>query len=341
MKINGENYPTLAVFENMVTVPDCFVKRQNKIGNGNGEAKLYIASKDRMREFYEFKQNKAKCFLLKTDLIAYLMAVKNEYYSPSQEYAAKDEMQHLWNERLQKVAALDDVILFSVTDQIQIRESRGYIKSEDDAYDLIREIALPLISYIYIEKVGDERNPLFYWKLFVDFDAIWEKQNGPLVFHYGKKADEAEKKEKKSSKEAKEEKKRENIIRAREGQGEYRDQLLEQCRFCPFTGISDVRLLIASHIKPWAVCNDDEKTDPYNGYILSPMYDKLFDRGFITFTPDRHIVLSEMIAPYTWKQIGLVNNSFIKQLPMDEKREKYLEFHHKSVFKGVYDLEGK
>ena len=100
--------------------------------------------------------------------------------------------------------------------------------------------------------------------------------------------------------------------------------------------ISDERLLIASHIKPWAASNDSEKIDPYNGYILSPLYDKLFDRGFITFTENRHIILSEFISPYTWKQINLTNNAFIKALPMDDKRIEYLKFHHQSVFKGSY-----
>lgn len=102
--------------------------------------------------------------------------------------------------------------------------------------------------------------------------------------------------------------------------------------------ISDERLLIASHIKPWAASNDAEKTDPYNGYMLSPMIDKLFDRGFITFTDSRHIVLSEFISPHTWKQIGLKNDTFYKAIPMDDKRIEYLKFHHESIFKGSYDL---
>ena len=42
MKINGKKYPTLAVFPNMMTVPDCFVASSNKIGKGHGEAKFYI-----------------------------------------------------------------------------------------------------------------------------------------------------------------------------------------------------------------------------------------------------------------------------------------------------------
>lgn len=73
--------------------------------------------------------------------------------------------------------------------------------------------------------------------------------------------------------------------------------------------------------------------------MLSPLYDRLFDRGVITFTPDRHVILSEFISSFTWKQINLKNNAFIKALPMDDKRIKYLRFHHQSVFKGVYSLD--
>ena len=82
---------------------------------------------------------------------------------------------------------------------------------------------------------------------------------------------------------------------------------------------------------------DKEKIDPNNGYMLSPLYDKLFDRGFITFTEKRHVILSEFISPYTWKQIGLKNDTFVKALPMDDKRMEYLKFHRSSVFKGSLD----
>ena len=287
-----------------------------------------------MYDFYGGEKFKAKCFMLKSDLIAYLMAIKNEYMTPSQDYAQKENLPALWNERMNMVSRLDDVIFFNIFDQYQIAGPRGYINSDEDGYQIIRKLALPLVSYIYVEKVGSETSPLFYWKLFVDFDAIWEKQNGPLVFNYGKQKAgviiEEPQKDKKKDKVLQE------ISRARDGQGKYRELLLEQCRFCPFTMISDERLLIASHIKPWAASNDSEKIDPYNGYILSPLYDKLFDRGFITFTENRHIILSEFISPYTWKQINLTNNAFIKALPMDDKRIEYLKFHHQSVFKGSY-----
>ncbi|MBR3416233.1 MAG: HNH endonuclease [Clostridia bacterium] len=337
MKINGENYPTISVFPSMMTVPDCVVVGSNKLGHGHGEAKFYISSKNDMYDFYGPQGFSAKCFMLKTDLIAYLLAIRNEYFEPSQEYARKDKLPQLWKERYSMVNDLEDVIFFQVNDQDQIEGPRGYVNSTDRAYRVLRELALPLVSYVYVEKVGDKANPLFYWKLFVDFDAIWEKQNGPLVFHYGKKKDGELRTPVAQTK--KEEEKRKEISKARDGQGKYREQLLEQCRYCPFTMISDERLLIASHIKPWAASNDEEKSDPYNGYMLSPLFDKLFDRGFITVTSNRHVILSEFISPYTWKQIGIQNDTFIKALPMDENRIKYLDFHHQSVFKGSYKFE--
>lgn len=334
MKINGENLPTLSVFHSMMTVPDCVVVGSNKLGHGHGEAKFYIASKDEMYSFYGGEKFNVRCFMLKNDLIAYMDAIKNEYLEPSQEYSKKMELPHLWNERMNMIQGLDDVIFFNISDQYQIAGPRGYINSQDKGYQIIRQIALPLVSYVYVEKVGKESAPLFYWKLFVDFDAIWEKQNGPLVFTYGKQKSRENLLTKPTKKQEKED---QEIRKAREGQGKYREQLLEQCHYCPFTMISDERLLIASHIKPWAASSKIEKIDPYNGYILSPLYDKLFDRGFITFTENRHVILSEFISSYTWKQINIKNDTFIKTLPMDDKRIAYLQFHHQSVFKGSYE----
>ena len=83
MIINGEKLKTIAVFPTMMTVPDCVVTSANKLGRGHGEAKFYISSKDQMREFYGGEKFKAKCFLLKKDLIAYMNAIKNEYMEPS------------------------------------------------------------------------------------------------------------------------------------------------------------------------------------------------------------------------------------------------------------------
>lgn len=42
--------------------------------------------------------------------------------------------------------------------------------------------------------------------------------------------------------------------------------------------VSDDRLLIASHIKPWAASDEKEKIDPKNGFMFTPTFDFLFDR---------------------------------------------------------------
>lgn len=341
MRINGENIPTLNVFPSMMTVPDCVVAQSNKIGSGNGEAKFYIASRDEMHSFYGKEGFEANCFMLKKDLISYLNACKTEYFTPTQTYRKMENRESLWQERMDKVVNEADIITFTIHDQAHLKGPRGYVNSTDYGYKLLREIALPLISYIYVEKIGSEDNPLFYWKLFVDFDAIWEKKNGPLVFSYGKgykKPQQEPSTVMKTAYYAQKEKEAE-ISHARIGQGKYRQKLLEQCPFCPFTMVSEERLLIASHIKPWAVSEDNEKIDPYNGYMLSPLYDRLFDQGFITFKENKHIVLSEFISSYTWKKLGLENDKYIQALPMDEKRIQYLHFHHDSVFKGSYDFD--
>lgn len=329
MKINGQDFRIDNVFSHAITVPDCLVYGDNKLGSGHGESKLYFGTKEEMRKFFGEEGFTAPCFILKKDLISYLETLKEEYSNPSQNYRGKDKFQTLWQERIEKINKLDDVITFNVSDQTQIAGPRGYVNSSDNGYNIIRELSLPLVSYISAMELKDSNGKsIFYWKLFVDFDAIAEKKNGPLVFTYGKGNFGQEKSTQTSKNKNKE------SDSARLGQGKYREELLEECPYCPITMISDERLLIASHIKPWAVSSEKEKTDTKNGFILSPLYDKLFDKGFITFTDDRHIRISCWISPSNWKRIGLCDGTFYQNLPIDAARRKYLAYHRESVFKG-------
>lgn len=278
--------------------------------------------------FYGGEGFNAKCFILKKDLKAYINAIKTEYMNPTQDYRGKDELADLWESRMQKVEQLQEVIEFSIHDQTQIEGPRGYVNSNDEGYYLIRELSLPLVSYVSAMKLADKMgSSIFYWKLFADFEAIADKESA-LVFRYGKKGEIAQRQE------LQKEKKENELNKARIGQGSYRDKLLEECPFCPITMINDERLLIASHIKPWAVSNNKEKTDPKNGYMLSPLYDKLFDRGFMTFTDERHVMISNWLSPKNQKRIGINNDQFVQLLPMDEERKKYLAYHRDCVFKG-------
>lgn len=123
---------------------------------------------------------------------------------------------------------------------------------------------------------------------------------------------------------------KERLSKIRVGQSLYRKKLLKGLKKCPITLITDERLLIASHIKPWYLSNDLEKVDIYNGLILSPLYDKLFDSGLITFSKDKRLYISPLISKDTILKLNLQEKIY-DELPI-EGREKYLEFHNNNVF---------
>lgn len=66
---------------------------------------------------------------------------------------------------------------------------------------------------------------------------------------------------------------------------------------CCITGIAEVPLLVASHIKPWKDSDvKTERTNPSNGLCLNALHDKAFDRGLITVLPDLTIRVSSTLT---------------------------------------------
>ena len=119
------------------------------------------------------------------------------------------------------------------------------------------------------------------------------------------------------------------------GQSYFREKLIEDLKICPITGIDDPRLLVASHIKPWAHSNNTERINIKNWLVLSPLYDKLFDKwiGFITFTLDKRILISNRLSNKNIERLGVQNNQIIKDLIIDG-REEFLEYHKKYIFQS-------
>lgn len=76
------------------------------------------------------------------------------------------------------------------------------------------------------------------------------------------------------------------LAKARIGQGFFRKQVILLDGACRVTGVTDTRLLIASHIKPWREANNAERLNGHNGLLLSPPIDALFDEQFITVEDD-------------------------------------------------------
>lgn len=324
--VDGQSFSVKKIFDGKISIPDCSVKRANKFGKAHGEAKLYFKRKDLMRDFFGKEGFIAKCFILKNDLILFLEALKKEYeHSALRESKRcknidksklyKDvDFKRLWKERMGKIQSItNDAIYFSITDQTQIKGPRGYIKSKDLGYDLIREISMPLISYVSVIKVENIKGEtFFYWKPFVNYDYFEEKAR--TLLDYGKK--------------------KETRKNNRVGQGKYRRLLLEECVRCPFTQVSDNAILMASHIKPWRVSSKKEKTDPKNGFILSPLYDKLFDKGFISFSDEKELLVSKWLSLESQELLKLNDIEYVEDLPLDDERKKYLEYHRKYVYRG-------
>lgn len=123
---------------------------------------------------------------------------------------------------------------------------------------------------------------------------------------------------------------KEELINGRIGQETFRKKVLFFWGGkCCITGSTD--LLIASHIKPWRDSNDVERMDVHNGLALSPVYDKAFDCGLITFDEAGRILVSEKFGE-NYKRLNICNDA---KLPMTTPfHQKYLIYHREKIFKN-------
>ena len=121
--------------------------------------------------------------------------------------------------------------------------------------------------------------------------------------------------------------------RIRIGQNSFRSALLKKLQKCPITHLDEKRLLIASHIKPWVHCNNEERLNIYNGFLLSPLFDKLFDKsvGLITFTENKELIISKQLSQANVQYLGVTSGQVINDLPI-EGRENFLAYHRKYIF---------
>jgi putative restriction endonuclease len=127
---------------------------------------------------------------------------------------------------------------------------------------------------------------------------------------------------------------KQQLIRARIGQGQFREQLLSYWRKCCLTGCELQSVLRASHIKPWRVSTNIERLDLYNGLLLSPNMDALFDKGLISFQDTGEIMVSSQLSESALKSLGC--SSKIRVL-LKPEHLKYLAHHRENQFVGAAD----
>jgi len=118
------------------------------------------------------------------------------------------------------------------------------------------------------------------------------------------------------------------LINTRLGQGSFRKKLIHHWGGCAVTGYGDTRFLVASHIKPWSKASDVERIDPFNGLLLLPNLDKVFDLGYISFETSGAIWISGEL-----EEIEILGVQPELKISLRPKHQEYLEYHRQHVFR--------
>ena len=124
---------------------------------------------------------------------------------------------------------------------------------------------------------------------------------------------------------------REEVRKARVGQGRFRKGLLElwEAR-CAVTGVELPAVLTAGHIKPWRCATNAERLDPHNGLLVLPQYDRLFDRGLISFADDGTMLISPALPRDKFDLLGLSEAARLRAVAA--AHQPFLSFHRDRVF---------
>ena len=310
--IEGKEYFIIDSLQNL-RAEDSFIYRKNKLQmyKGNGESRKYVgsylgSSGERLSDFFEYENwgkgienseriytpiQEGNCFFSKSNLLKYLYDARIEYQKQEQVY--NFDISDMYTTNLESISNLqEEKIFFSIYDVSDFtgnKLSRGYIRSDDEIWDIWRKIVLPKIEII-------------------------EKGNREKVKSI-----------------------------SRQGAMLYRKKVIEHMPQCPFTKITDEKLLIASHIKPYRVCikegREDQAIDYLNGLALTPTYDKLFDQGYITFRDNGDLVCGTLLSAYTWERLNINPNAKNNLRIYPEERQHYLDYHRKFVFQDdINDL---
>ena len=122
------------------------------------------------------------------------------------------------------------------------------------------------------------------------------------------------------------------IIRARRGQGLFRERVSQLETRCRVTGVENPVHLVASHCKPWRDSNNEERLDGENGLLLTPTIDHLFDRGFISFENNGRLLVSPVAHVPSLQKMGIEPSVALNVGGFTSGQKTFLEFHRSGVF---------
>src|ERR1700719_661439 len=121
------------------------------------------------------------------------------------------------------------------------------------------------------------------------------------------------------------------IIRARKGQGLYKDRVSQIETRCRITGVENLVHLIASHCKPWRDATNEERLNGENGLLLTPSIDHLFDRGFIGFEDNGRLIISPGAHHPSLQRMGIDTTNAVNVGAFTSGQKQFLDFHRNDV----------
>ena len=100
---------------------------------------------------------------------------------------------------------------------------------------------------------------------------------------------------------------------------------------CAVTSVQEPRVLRSSHIKPWVDSNVQEKVDHFNGLLLVPNLDALFNEGLIAFRSDGRILVSPDWNQDDKRRMHISTDLQLRHVHPES--QTYLEFHRDVRFR--------
>jgi hypothetical protein len=122
------------------------------------------------------------------------------------------------------------------------------------------------------------------------------------------------------------------IVRARVGQGLFKERVSMIETKCRITGVENPVHLVASHCKPWRDSSNEERLDGENGLLLTPSIDHLFDRGFIGFEDNGKLIISPVAHRPSLVRMGVETEQIVNVGSFSSGQKQFLDFHRNSVF---------
>ena len=123
------------------------------------------------------------------------------------------------------------------------------------------------------------------------------------------------------------------LIDVRVGQDYFRRMVLASYEHrCAITGIAQPELLVAGHIRPWAI-DTENRINPHNGLCLNRLHDKAFEEQLIAIDPDGRVLYSKRLKAETRTKMKMLNDGGRFEFPakfkpnsdfLEEHREKFL-----------------